>query len=96
MMRRAALTGAVQGTLIGLGLATVTFGAMWAIDVLRGPHIEWVCTSSHTVTETVLMPTVDAQGYSTLMPMIQDRSVCDVGYPICVNRGTEVNFHSCK
>lgn len=80
---------------MGLGIAAVTVGAMEGIDVLRGPHIEWACTSSHTVTETVLMPSVDAQGYSTLMPVIQDRTVCDTGYPICVNRHSEVNMHAC-
>jgi hypothetical protein len=94
-MKRAVLIGALQGLLRGLLLAALTFGVLETIDYLRGPHLQLVCTSSYAVTETILVPTVDGNGYSSLMPMVQTRSQCTSGYNICVNRHTQVDAHFC-
>ena len=96
MYCRATISGIFWGALFSLGIAAVTWAALHLIDIMRGPHLELYCTASHTVSEIQLQPSVDGQGYSTLIPMNVDRTVCDVGYNICVNRGSQVDASLCK
>lgn len=93
-MWRSVGLGVVYGLIPGLAAFSFMYFLHKAMN--EAPHLEWRCTASHTVRAIALQPAVDAQGYTTLMPMNMDHAVCDQGYPVCVEKGNEVGANRCQ
>ena len=62
----------------------------------KGPHVEYICTSSHSEYAVIPMLLPDGNGGSMMYMMPTVTEICDYGFNICVEDNVQVDAKLCK